>query len=145
MQISRGLEYAVRGLVRLASSSQPLSLKEIAKTEKIPSAYLAKIMRVLVKGGIVTSTKGKKGGYFLLKNPNQIALYDLYLLFEKKEKLLPCFNDDSLCSAGSKCRQKLVWIKVEKDVIDAFKKVSLKEMLSKNISRRKVKYERSFN
>lgn len=145
MQISRSLEYAVRGLVRLASSSHPLSLKEIAKIEEIPSAYLAKIMRILVKGGIVTSTKGRKGGYFLLKTPNQIALYDLYLLFEKKDKLLPCFNDDSLCSARSNCSQKLVWVKVEKALLDTFKKISLKEMFSKKISRRKVKYERSFN
>ncbi|MFB3850572.1 MAG: Rrf2 family transcriptional regulator [Acidobacteriota bacterium] len=144
MQISRSMEYAVRSLVYLASSNKPLSLRQIAKGENIPAPYLAKIMRVLVNGKIVNSTKGRNGGYFLLSPPQKIALYDLYILFEKKEKLLPCFENASFCPAGKNCSQKIVWFKIEKAVMDAFKKVSLKEMVNKN-KLRKVKYERSFN
>lgn len=132
MQISRSLEYAVRSLVCLVNSKEPLSLTKIAKGEKIPSPYLAKIMRTLVNGKIVCSTRGRKGGYFLLIPPNKIALYDLYLLFEKKDKLLPCLEDDSYCPTLGKCVQKVVWYKIENAVINAFKNVSLQEMAGKN-------------
>lgn len=145
MQLSRSMEYAVRSLVRLASSKKPLSLKEIAKEEKIPAPYLAKIMRTLVNGKIVCSTKGRNGGYYLSMPPGQIALYDLYLLFEKREKLLPCFENDSFCSAHKNCTQKVVWYKIENAVMRAFKKVSLKEMVRKNKSYGKAKNERTFD
>ncbi|MCX7830846.1 MAG: Rrf2 family transcriptional regulator [Acidobacteria bacterium] len=145
MQISRSLEYAVRSLVCLASSEKPLSLREIAKGEKIPAPFLAKIMRTLVNGKIVKSTKGRNGGYLLLIHPSRIALYDVYHLFEKREKLLPCFEDDSYCSAHKNCGQKVVWFKIEKAVMDAFKKVSLKEMVNKKKLNGKAENGRSFN
>lgn len=145
MQISRSLEYAVRSLVYLASSNKPLSLRQIAKGENIPAAYLAKIMRILVNGKIVNSTKGRNGGYFLLLPPQKIVLYDLYLLFEKKENLIPCFGEDSFCSARRNCSQKVVWSKIEKAVMNAFKKVSLQEMVNKRKLNGKVKNERSYN
>jgi len=62
MQVSKSLEYAVRSLVFIAESEKPLGLSEISQTGRMPKAYLAKIMRTLVEGGVVSSVRGRKGG-----------------------------------------------------------------------------------
>jgi Rrf2 family protein len=129
MQVSRSLEYAVRSLVFIAESQKPVGLSEISQTGRMPRAYLAKIMRTLVEGGVVSSVKGRKGGYVLKKVPKEIALYDILSLTEGDEKLIPCISDGKFCYASSFCSQKVVWIKVEKAITDAFKKVTLKDML----------------
>lgn len=131
MQVSRSLEYAVRSLVCLASSRKPMDLKAIAEKEGIPRAYLAKIMRTLVHGGIVSSTPGRIGGYRLTRPAGRIRLLDIYLLTEGGSKLLPCIGDGSSCVASAFCSQKPVWIKVEQAINEAFRKVTLKEMLPK--------------
>ena len=134
MQVSRSLEYAVRSLVCLASSREPMDLGAIAEKEHIPRAYLAKIMRTLVRGGIVSSTPGRIGGYRLTKPAGRIRLLDIYLLTEGRSKLLPCIGDDASCAASASCSQKPIWIKVEQAINEAFRKVTLKEMLPKNLN-----------
>mgnify|MGYP003768580353 CR=1 FL=1 len=131
MQVSRSLEYAVRSLVCLASSRRPMDLGAIAEKERIPRAYLAKIMRTLVRGGLVSSTQGRTGGYRLRKPPGRIRLLEIYMLTEGPSKLLPCIGDGGSCSASASCSQKPVWIKVEQAVNEAFRNVTLKEMLPK--------------
>lgn len=134
MQVSRSLEYAVRSLVCLASSKDPMDLGAIAEKERIPRAYLAKIMRTLVRGGIVSSTQGRIGGYRLTRSPGTIRLLDIYLLTEGPSKLLPCIGDGGSCAASASCSQKPVWIKVEQAINEAFRKVTLKEMLPKHLN-----------
>lgn len=134
MQVSRSLEYAVRSLVCLASSRKPMDLKAIAGKEKIPPAYLAKIMSTLVQGGIVSSTPGRIGGYRLTRPAGRIRLLDIYLLTDGGAKLLPCIGDGSSCVASPFCSQKPVWIKVEQAINEAFRKVTLKEMLPKPVN-----------
>jgi Rrf2 family protein len=145
MQVSRSLEYAVRSLVCLASSPKPMELKAIAEKEKIPQAYLAKIMRILVQGGIVSSNLGRIGGYKLTKTPGQIRLLDIYLLTEGDSKLMPCIGNGNFCSADSFCPQKPVWIKVEQAINEAFRKVSLSQMLPKPVNGGKSGYKRVRN
>lgn len=131
MQVSKSLEYAVRSLVCLAGSRKPMELRAIAEKEKIPQAYLAKIMRTMVQGGIVSSNLGRIGGYKLTKPASRIRLLDIYLLTEGGGKLLPCIGDGSSCVASAFCSQKPVWIKVEQAINEAFRKVTLNQMLPK--------------
>jgi len=143
MQVSRSLEYAVKSLVCLASSPKPMGLKAISSREGIPLSYLAKIMRLLVEGGIVTSRMGRKGGYLLHKEPGTIRLLDAYLLTEGDSKLIPCMENGAFCSANEFCTQKPVWIKVQKAINEAFKNVTLDEMVPKEIGGGAISNERA--
>lgn len=71
MIVSKTLDYAVRTLTYLGKrqSGKTVLMKEIAESQKIPLSYLAKVMRQLVKAGIVFSEYGPNGGYSLKKTP----------------------------------------------------------------------------
>ena len=78
MLITRETDYAVRCVLYLAQKpDQRTIVDEIARSMHIPKHYLAKILQRLVREGIVESVRGIKGGYRLLKLPQEISLLDI--------------------------------------------------------------------
>ena len=84
MQLSKTFDYAVRSLVHLAllPAGETADLRAISVSQNIPVSYLAKVMRNLVRGGLVTSTLGRDGGYTLRGPADQITLLQVYVVME---------------------------------------------------------------
>ncbi len=75
MHISTRCRYAIKALVRLALSygGAPVQSRDIAAFGNIPVKYLEQVMHDLRQGGLVTSTRGKNGGYVLARPPNAVS------------------------------------------------------------------------
>ena len=119
MQLSKGFDYAIRSLVYLSKmpKGESSELKAIADSCGIPVSYLAKVMRNLVRGGLVTSTLGRDGGYVLRKQPGDISLLMVYKTIEGELRLIECMDDESGCSLSNSCRQIGVWKRL-KDAVE---------------------------
>lgn len=52
-------------------------IEELARLEAIPANYLAQILAELRNAGLITSKRGKYGGYALSRPPEEITLYDI--------------------------------------------------------------------
>ena len=73
MRFTSQEEYGLRCLFQIARDPQgALTIPEIAEREALTPAYVAKLMRVLRKAGLVKSTRGQKGGYRLVSPPEQM-------------------------------------------------------------------------
>jgi Rrf2 family protein len=71
-------EYGLRCLAQLARSSEregPLRIQDIAEAEGLSHEYVAKLMRELRRGGLVTSTRGASGGYRLAHDAGDINVW----------------------------------------------------------------------
>lgn len=80
MKLSRKLGYACRVLAQLAryfESGRLAHIDELAEIEAIPATYLVQILNELRNAGLITSKRGKQGGYALSRSPNQISLYEI--------------------------------------------------------------------
>lgn len=80
MKISLKVEYACRVLSQLARTYGQSTLphiEELASAEAIPANYLVQILNELRTNGIITSRRGKQGGYALARQPSEISLYDI--------------------------------------------------------------------
>ncbi len=74
---SRECEYAIQAvtyLARLPEDSRT-SIRILARTLKIPHHFLAKILQRLTQKGLLTSTKGPKGGFALGVPAKEITLF----------------------------------------------------------------------
>ncbi|MEJ2448172.1 MAG: Rrf2 family transcriptional regulator, partial [Anaerolineales bacterium] len=136
VQFSRGFDYAVRSLVFLAGRPDGKSsdLDSIARTQKLPRSYLAKVMRSLVRGGIVTSNYGRGGGYILRRPPQEINLLDIYEVMEGKMFFVECMKDKKGCDLYGGCVQFRELDKVRKKVEDAFRETTLASLTKSNNS-----------
>ena len=75
---SQTVEYALRAMVQLAAdSSGAATTKDIAAKAKVPSAYLAKVLQSMRKGGLIHSRRGVGGGVTLAKPAAKITLLDV--------------------------------------------------------------------
>jgi Rrf2 family protein len=104
-------------------------LKAISAAQSVPPSYLAKIMRSLVRGGLVTSTLGRGGGYVLRKDPSEVTLLQIYELMEGEINFMNCMHNEKSCSLSSLCPQRPVWGRLQNAVEGVFKETTLQDLV----------------
>lgn len=108
-------QYALKAVIYLirASINGPISGPTIARGTGIPSKYLSTIMSELVRIGILESTRGKRGGFWLSRSPKKISLHDVVASFEPgihAKRRCPFGNE--LCSDKDPCLAHEEWKQV---------------------------------
>lgn len=75
MRFSIKVQYGLQALLELALKygGGPVQIAEIAKNQKMPIRYLEQLLLVLKRSGLVSSTRGKEGGYILTEHPSDIT------------------------------------------------------------------------
>jgi Rrf2 family protein len=75
---SQTVEYALRAMVQLAADpSGSATTKDIAAKAKVPSAYLAKVLQSMPRGGLIHARRGVGGGITLAKPAGKISLLEI--------------------------------------------------------------------
>jgi Rrf2 family protein len=76
MKFSKKSEYGLRALLELthAYGSTTLQRHDIAVRQHIPVEFLEQILLALKRAGLLSSKRGAKGGYCLIKQPQDISL-----------------------------------------------------------------------
>jgi Rrf2 family protein len=89
MKLNKASMYALFAVLELARDPErQLSTTEIADEYKISTHHLAKVMRNLVREGLVQAVRGAGGGYRFSGTVNRTTLLDVIQLFENLESEL---------------------------------------------------------
>lgn len=83
--IAKSTEYAIRALVYIQMKNQEgkrPGKEEIAKEIDAPEAFSAKILQILTRHQLITSAKGRGGGFFFTGDRPSPTLYDVIRLLE---------------------------------------------------------------
>ncbi|MCA9189606.1 MAG: Rrf2 family transcriptional regulator [Pirellulaceae bacterium] len=72
--ISQTAEYALRAIVYLADQEMPQTNAQIAEVAQIPVGYLAKVMQMLSRAGLVNAQRGLRGGFTLAHDPQVLTV-----------------------------------------------------------------------
>src|ERR687890_144890 len=100
--IAQKTRYALRSLLFLAEEQggAPVQLARIAETQRVPPKYLELIMLDLKKAGLVTSTRGPRGGYRLTRQPNEISFGEIVRAMEGPIALISCASVNFYAPCG---------------------------------------------
>ena len=100
MQLTQATDYSFRVILHLtrATPGEVVAAKTLAEREEIPMRYLLKIIRSLVKAGILNSHRGMEGGYSLAKEPGDITLLEVVEAIEGPIQINRCLEDQAYCS-----------------------------------------------
>lgn len=76
MKLSKKSEYGLRALLELTLAHGTVTLQrhDIAARQHIPIEFLEQILLALKRAGLLSSRRGAKGGYTLIKQPKDISL-----------------------------------------------------------------------
>ncbi len=110
LSLTRKADYALVGLVDLARRApEKASARQLAESCNVPLPMLMNILKELVTGGMVTSTRGMNGGYRLARDPGEISLRELIQAVEGTINLTICcagateLKQDQQCDLSGSC------------------------------------------
>ena len=86
----------------------------------------------LKTAGIVRTTRGCNGGYFLNKEPKDITVLDLIELFEGECTLVDCVSDRKACPRTKNCLTVDVWRRISDSIRDSARKITLASILEQH-------------
>jgi Rrf2 family protein len=134
--LSKKTRYAMVALVYLAKEGNGKAIlsTEIAKNEKIPQRFLENILLELKKMGILGSKLGKSGGYYLLKQPQEISLLDVVRHFEGSIAMLYCVSEKSyqsceFCKDETTCKIRRVFKEIRDTTFGILGKTMLGDLI----------------
>lgn len=134
--ISRKTKYAINALVNLARKYEqgPVLISDIAEQENIPQKFLEAILLELKKGGILSSKKGKGGGYYLIKSPEEVNMASVMRLLDGPIALLPCvsykyYERCDECKDEETCGIRDVFLKIRNETVSLLKGATLSEII----------------
>jgi len=132
MLITRKADYAVRCVLYLSKEpEQVASVNDIAKNMHIPKTFLAKILQLLMKAGIVESNRGIKGGFKLTKSPGDISLYDVVVAVEGPIATNMCAVDKKVCRLSNSCVVHPIWVDLKKEIEERLKEENFLRLLKR--------------
>lgn len=135
MKLSAQEEYGLRCLLRLGAQGDggSLTIPEISRAEGISPEYVAKLMRIMRRGGLVTSARGATGGYTLARSAQQITAGEaLTLLGGRLFESGFCERHagaESLCTHSIDCSLRSLWQALQTAVDQVLTRTTLKDML----------------
>ncbi len=125
--ISRDTDYAVRALTFMAKVSKKdvVTVDEIVEAEYLPERFLRRILQRLAKTKILSSHKGKKGGFSFLKRPSEIKLTDIIEVFQGNLELTNCLLKGRICPNVKTCPLRKRLRKMGQEVDKELKKINI--------------------
>lgn len=130
-KVNKLTDYATVVLIDMAKSELVRPTQAISDNTGIPLPTVAKLMKHLVKSGLVVSQRGVHGGYSLSRPADQMTIADVIEAVEGPIALTACVDTsneqccyENLCAASGK------WNRVNTAVTTALREVTLAEMIS---------------
>lgn len=129
LRLTQAVDYAIRSMLYIASFPEDrwVLRSEIAHAEEIPYSFTAKILRSLVHGGLLRSSRGAHGGFALSRPASEISLRQVYESIEGRISLV---QETEAASAHSSGPAQAVWHDVERQIVETLEGVSLESLAS---------------
>jgi len=132
MQITRQADYAVRAVLHLArtGNTERAATSAIAKEQKIPPSFLAKIISQLSVAGLLHTARGARGGVSLAREPKDISLLEVVEAIDGPIQLNECVQGNGVCSFENNCPIRAVWCDTQDELVKRLKGISFGDLVA---------------
>lgn len=137
---STSATHALRAMTYLAASvGEEVTLgRDLAEEIQVPAHYLAKVLATLARAGLLSATRGARGGYRLARAPRDIALLEIVEPFEGKRVRPGCLLEpDRPCRDAGACSAHGAWSRVKSTYLGFLERTSLADIQGHGGGRRR--------
>ena len=128
-KLSKLTDYAVVVLVRLAATPGVQTSPGVSAATGVPEPTVAKVLKALAASGLVTSQRGARGGYRLVRPLSAIAVADVIVAIDGPIAMTACVEGaPAPCEASCSCPVRGRWDTVNDAVREALTAISLADM-----------------
>jgi Rrf2 family protein len=132
MQITRQADYAVRAILHLAhmKNGERAATSNVAKEQRIPPSFLAKIISQLSIAGLLHTSRGARGGVTLARQPKDITLLEVIEAIDGPIQLNECVAEGGACSFDDHCPIRSVWCDAQDELVSRLKRTDFEQLMA---------------
>lgn len=130
LRLSKKADYALLALRHLAvpGPRETVSARELAESYDLPPELLAKVLQQLVRGGLLVSVQGIRGGYGLAKPAADITVVDVVQAIDGPMMVTACSESDHSCDQYTKCNIRDPLWKLKDRIVSALAATTVAEL-----------------
>jgi len=103
--------------------------RDLAAESNLPLPTVGKILRALARKGILSSRRGVKGGYALVRQADEISIAEIIGALEGPISLTECSGEHpGSCEFEPTCPVGPSWQRINRAVRDALQRITLHEL-----------------
>lgn len=132
MKLSSKTHYGLKAchVLAIEYGKEPISATELGKRTSVSPKYMEQILRKLQTIGVVSSTRGVTGGYFLAREPKYVNVGEIVRAFEDDMQIIECVSKDGVCKC---CPTSAVWKKLYIEINKLLDGMSLQDIADGDI------------
>ena len=146
--LTKKSKYALKALIRLGEQRErgPILISELADCEAIPKKFLEIILLELKHHGVLASRKGKGGGYYLSRPPEQVSIGRVIRIIDGPLALIPCVSQTAYarcdeCRDEKTCSIRMVMQEVRDATSNILDQTTLADMIRREQRARSARTE----
>jgi FeS assembly SUF system regulator len=129
LRISKMTDYATVLLARLAASpGRQYNAAQLAELSRLALPTVSKLLKLLHRQGLLTSTRGLHGGYRLARPAADITAAQILDALEGPVALTECSQAQHQCGIESTCGVGRAWQRVNMAIRRALQEITLVEL-----------------
>lgn len=134
IRLSRMADYSVLLMAGCARSDVVLvSAQNLAMSTRVPPATVSKLLKKLLKSGLLVSVQGMKGGYRLARSASEITVADIITAVDGPIGLTLCSSSEGDCALEQLCFVRLGFKRINDVILQELAKVTLAEIAHPNL------------
>ena len=133
MQLTTKGRYAVNALLDLAlhDSEGPVALADIATRQSISQTYLEQLFSKLKRHGLVSSSRGPRGGYRLALGTEEISIAKIIYSVDEKIDITRCHGKQN-CQKDQRCLTHDLWMELNMHVSGFLNGITIFDLINRN-------------
>lgn len=130
LRMSKLADYATVVMTLMAQAPERIrSTPEIAAAVDLEQPTVSKILKKMVRAGLLLSQRGPKGGYLLARRPAAISVADIIVAIEGiPPGLTECSSMSGLCSRETRCAVRTSWQRISQEIRHSLERLTLAEL-----------------
>jgi len=129
LKISKLADYAVVVMDHLAKKKDlRLSANTIAGETHLKVPVVSKVLKLLLKAGLLSSEQGFHGGYQLTRSPDLINVAQIVSAVDGQTAVTQCGEGENICDHDRHCALKNHWRWINQVVVNVLENLTLADM-----------------
>lgn len=122
--------YALRAMIELSlrEGTEPVSLREIARAQRLSPKYLEQLAIALKRAGLVEAERGSGGGYKLARPGEQVTVREIVEAVDSPLHLLECLRSSDACDRAGACAAQRLWSRVGQAVAEVLSETTVADL-----------------
>jgi Rrf2 family protein len=106
-----------------------VATSRVALEQNIPAAFLVKIIAQLSVAGILSTSRGVRGGVKLAREPHSITLLEVVEAMDGPIRLNDCVATAGTCALEEDCPLRQVWCDAQSELVAKLRNTNFAHLL----------------